>query len=792
MKVFENQNVNLQDTATYLPIFFRLMDEKSILHLQNFVKNTPGITIIDELEGQLRELVKSLHPAIKIKAEDYPALIQDHLNGREMEHYGVWVYYPWSNRLIHLLDEEEFVEVRTNRNRYKITRDEQRILKNQKIGVVGLSVGQSIALTLAMERVCGELRLADFDLAELSNLNRIRTGVHNLGVKKTVIAAREIAEIDPFIKVKLFDDGLTKENIDEFFVDEDGKIDLLVEVCDGLDVKIVSRFKAKSLQVPVIMDTNDRGMLDIERYDLEPNRPILHGLADGLDPEGIRDLTNEQKVPYILRMIGGEDLSTRLKASMIEVEQSINTWPQLASSVTLGGALTTDVARRILLNQLHVSGRYYVDLDELIKDEPPVTKEVETGSHNKYKPLKLEDISEIAANYFAKHQASFGAFLVDENPIDESTLQALMHAATMAPSAGNNQPWKWVAIKNHFFLFHDKHRSYSWGDFDEIGSHGSLGAAIENVSLKALNLGFDSQVQLYPEKDNPFFTAIISFKPIQAAGQQAAAQQSAAQQSTAQSNELLLDLSNYLDQRITNRRLGERKALPTSFYEGLQAIVETIPGAAIQIIENEPLDELGEVLSGCDRERLLYKLGHEEFFHEIRWTPEQAAQTGDGIDLNLVDLTNSEKAGFKVATDWEAIAWLEKWDKGRAFQKMSKKSIASASSMVLFTMPSYNKEQFVQGGRAVLRAWLYANKMGVSVHPMLSPVFFFNRLKYGADHEMTPRMKDELYRLRAKYEQIFDLSDQRAEVFLMKLAIAEPPVGKTHRLPTEQIFTLKN
>jgi len=49
-----------------------------------------------------------------------------------------------------------------------------------------------------------ELRLADFDTAELSNLNRIRTGSHNLGLNKTVIAAREIVEIDPFIKVKIF------------------------------------------------------------------------------------------------------------------------------------------------------------------------------------------------------------------------------------------------------------------------------------------------------------------------------------------------------------------------------------------------------------------------------------------------------------------------------------------------------------------------------------------------------------------------------------------------------------
>lgn len=33
----------------------------------------------------------------------------------------------------------------------------------KKIGVIGLSEGQSVALTMSMERVYGTLRIADFD-----------------------------------------------------------------------------------------------------------------------------------------------------------------------------------------------------------------------------------------------------------------------------------------------------------------------------------------------------------------------------------------------------------------------------------------------------------------------------------------------------------------------------------------------------------------------------------------------------------------------------------------------------
>ncbi len=116
-----------------------------------------------------------------------------------------------------VLAEKDFIRLRTSRNRYKITQEEQDLLCSKKIGIIGLSVGQSVALSLAMERTFGELRIADFDTLDLSNMNRIRTGLFNLGIKKTWIVAREIAEIDPFLKVVIFDEGITEENKDDFF-----------------------------------------------------------------------------------------------------------------------------------------------------------------------------------------------------------------------------------------------------------------------------------------------------------------------------------------------------------------------------------------------------------------------------------------------------------------------------------------------------------------------------------------------------------------------------------------------
>ena len=349
----------------YHPRFFRISNPEEASALEALLEQNPSIRVFDALTGQLEELVKVLHPTRRFTAAQLAEGVSRHLAGVAAEAYGVWVYYPWSGRVVHILDEKEFIELRTSRNLYKITREEREVLAGQKIGIIGLSVGQSIALTMAMERTFGEVRLADFDSLELTNMNRIRTGLHNLGVPKAVIAAREIAEMDPFLKVNCYLEGISEENIDDFLV-KGGKLNILVDECDSLDVKFLCRHRARAQRIPVVMETSDRGMIDIERFDLEPDRPILHGLLPQVDPAEVKAYGGPERLNLVLAIVGQETMSERARQSMREIGQTITTWPQLASSVALGGAVGTDVCRRISLETIRHSGRYYVDLDEII------------------------------------------------------------------------------------------------------------------------------------------------------------------------------------------------------------------------------------------------------------------------------------------------------------------------------------------------------------------------------------------------------------------------------------------
>lgn len=324
------------------------------------------VEISDTIIQQLCELAKIENPSLQLSNQDQQEWAYDYIKGKEADTFGFWYYYPWRNKLVHVLPEKEFRKVRFNRNKLKITVDEQKKLLNTTIGVVGLSVGNAVALTLAMEGVGGTLKLADFDTLDLSNLNRLRSGVCDLGLSKCIIAARQIAEINPYLKVELFEEGLTSKNMEEFL--NSSKMDVLIEVCDSLKLKYDVRKSARELKIPVVMDTNDRGLVDIERFDLEPDRPIFHGLVDEGRFADIDTLSLAEKVPLVQALVGGDAISQRLKLSMIAIGKQVISWPQLASGVMLGGAVTTDVARRIILNQLNISGRFYIDFDELIRN----------------------------------------------------------------------------------------------------------------------------------------------------------------------------------------------------------------------------------------------------------------------------------------------------------------------------------------------------------------------------------------------------------------------------------------
>lgn len=749
--------------------FYRLKKASDKARFEKLLNSTIRISLFDVLQGQLEELIRSRYPGRNFNKKELRKLTKVSLGNHSLDEYGVWVYYPWSFRLVHILDKEEFIELRTNRNQYKITIEERAVLAKQKIGIIGLSVGKAIAITMALERVFGEIRLADFDVLELSNLNRIQSGIHNLGLSKVINAAREIKEIDPFLKVTCYAEGINEANLDDFLT-KGGKLNILLDECDGLDMKILCRQKARELKIPVVMDTSDRGMIDVERFDLETDRPILHGLIDHLDVTKIKGLTNEEKIPYILPMVGMDKISTRLKASMLEVEQSISTWPQLASAVTMGGGMTTDVCRRIALNHFRSSGRYYVDLEELISDKEGLHDELAETNKNKL----------ISDNEHMVEDKLKTTHLNGQINLKHSTVKQLVTAAVLAPSGGNAQPWKWKWDDKKLYLYRDLLRSDSFLDFENRGSFIGLGAATENLVLKAHAMNLEVRVEQFPSTSVKNLVSAFSFLD----------KSNVPRNVTLETHECD-SLVEGITTRLTNRNIRKRRTINSSKLDTLRALARTIPGAELKIINNHrKIQELGEIIAKVERIRFMHEEGHRDFVNEVRWTPQEAKLKRDGIDLATVELTQLELAGLNMSKDWLVIKYLNEWKGGSGFERLSRKCVANASALGLITMPEYGKESFFNGGRAIQRVWLAANQQNISFQPLTSPVFLFIRLIHGNGKGLTRSIIEELSALRSQFIKLFAVQNEKQEIFLFRLCIAEKPKVRSLRRPVEEVLKL--
>lgn len=750
---------NTEKATLYRPSFFRLNNTVDYERFSELISQ-PYIIVADFIDDQVKELIKSKHPQHKFAVSELREAVNKHFGAISPQMFGVWVYYPWSNRLVHILDREEFIYVRTSRNKYKITESEAKQLATKKIGVIGLSVGQSVSVTLAMERVCGEIRLADFDVLELTNLNRIRTGLHNLGLPKVYSVAREISEIDPFINVICFPEGLNENNMDEFFTGG-GKLDLLVEESDGFDIKILCRHKARALNVPVIMEASDKCMVDVERFDLEPQRDILHGLVNHLDIDTLRGLkTNEEKIPYMLDVLGIETSSVRLKASMLEIEQTITTWPQLASAVTMGGGITADVSRRILLHQFTDSGRYYVDIEQLIGNKTPFNHSQE----KKPSAFPLFDFEKNAA--LLSDRPREGALNI--NPQE---LEKIVEAGCKAPSGGNSQPWRWLYKNKCLYVFNAFQPSASLLDFKSRASLIALGAAIENVRITSAALGYTCTVDHFPDSNNNSLVGALRFFSIQ----------------IKDGNDERL--ARAVSTRNTNRKLGVRKEIKQEILNLLIKTAHEVEGADLYFITDPVhLSAAGNVLGELEKIRLLDKSGHIDFVNEMRWTAEENELKRDGIDIRTLDITNSERSGLEISKNAEVINLLSEWNGGGAFKKLTQKAIDSAGAIGIITMPGGSDLNYLNGGRALQRVWLEANVNSIAFQPVSASLFIYNRLFEGNGVGLTPATCVRLREIRSEFERALRLPERSKEIFIFRLSISGEPEIVSLRRPLKEVF----
>ncbi|MDP7733766.1 Rv1355c family protein [Mycobacterium paragordonae] len=638
-----------------------------------------------------------------------------------------WVYYPWRRTVAAILGPRAFRAVRLDRNRHLITAQEQGMLNGLRVGVVGVSAGHAIAYTLAAEGACGTLRLADFDELELSNLNRVPATVLDIGLNKAIVAARRIAELDPYLKVEVVASGLSPQSVEDFL---DG-LDVVIEECDSLDMKVLLRQTARARGVPVLMATTDRGLIDVERYDIDPGRPILHGLLGEFDADRLSGLTTREKVPYILNILDSQQLSSRGAASLVEVGQTLSGWPQLAGDIWVGAATVTSAVRRIGLGEPLDSGRVRVDVNAALDRlaEPARTNG---------KPVTTQSAQTIAPE--ARQQVS----------------AAVAEAAMCAPSGGNAQPWHVVAEPDSLTVRLVPERT-SMMDIAFRGSAVALGAAMFNARIAAA-----AHQVLGPVE----FDATQPGSPLQARMQFGRG-----------ADESLAALYQPMLLRATNRYCGT----PTPIDSATVALLEDVAaneGARLQLlVSRDEIDRAAAILAAADRVRYLTPRLHEEMISELRWPGDPSPETG--IDVASLELEPSEMRVLELVSRADVIARLAQWDAGAALGTNMSERVAASSALAIIYVKGAELIDFARGGSAMQAVWIAAQQGGLAVQPV-SPVFLYGCAKEDLQ-KASPHFAAELYRLQHELRALANPGEDEHEVLVFRLFHAPPPSVRSRR-----------
>ena len=693
----------------------------------------------NQLTRQLHELVRARTPHEQLTSGGIAAAAGALLDGTPLELYGRWVYFPWSGQLVHLLPPAEFRQLRLDRNRHKITDVDMDRLADFHVGIVGLSVGNAIAVALAMEGVC-HLRLADADQLDLSEHEPGARRVHDIGCAKTTLLARQIWEINPYADLALIPEGLTATNAETFL---EG-LDVVIEECDSLFMKFALREKARARRLPVLMATSDQGLFDVERFDLEPDRPMLHGLAGDLTSHDLSALgsddpsTRERKAALVLQLLEADRISASLGASLIEIDATVSTWPQLCGDVLLGAASASQAVRALASGSPLPSGRHRVSLN------PSSPNLARCGTSEAKPTLGLAHPTRTdAVSTFAREMVGY---------------------AVMAPSGGNDQPWHFYSDNERLWVVHDRRRSSNCLDGRDHAALLALGAATENITIAAAARDVDAIVRTFPDGDT---AAEIQF--------------------VAGGDRKLAILLPLLGERHTNRALGSRQPLTVDSVEDMESAAST-HGGRLQIVDRAvELAALADLVGAVDRIRFLCPTTHRDLFAEIRWTDAEAQRSCDGIAMSTLPLDPGSAAAFRLIARADVRDILARHHLGTRLADTTKDAVLSSSAVALLTIPASTPQAWFSGGRSLQRIWLAATRHSIAVQPMGTTPFMFETMA-DQPRSFTEDQLHELSELQRTFTAVFD-PRRGTPAMLMRLSHAARAAERSERLPPEWVLS---
>lgn len=179
-------------------------------------------------------------------------------------------------------------------------------INDARVLVLGLGGVGSYALEAIVRSGVGNIIIVDYDMIDITNLNRqLMTNHNNIGLLKTDVWKERIKDINPNCNVEAVTKKLTKEDVNDLFK---YNIDYVIDACDTLEVKKELILACHKNKVKLISSMGTGNKFDPSRLKIMDIRKTSY------DPlaKNIRKFVVDNKINYKVNVVCSDELPLKV------------------------------------------------------------------------------------------------------------------------------------------------------------------------------------------------------------------------------------------------------------------------------------------------------------------------------------------------------------------------------------------------------------------------------------------------------------------------------------------------
>jgi hypothetical protein len=329
----------------------------------------------------------------------------------------------------------------------------------------------------------------------------------------------------------------------------------------------------------------------------------------------------------------------------------------------------------------------------------------------------------------------------------DPAIRAGIAVARLAPSAHNTQPWRFRIEGGRAVLGWDPSRELPAGDPESRYLFTGLGAAAESFILGAAQAGTSAEALLASTRGYRHAASLT----IGAAGPCADD----------------VELAKAAHSRQTNRLPFRRAEVEAPLLQQLEEEAAR-RGLSVSIITGPvAMRRLGELTAEGTAANFTNRPVYMEFNRWLRVSRRDPGYDRDGLNLECLGLGRAVNAIAPYVTQPGRMAVLARLGLHRTISGRQGRLVARSPAAALLLARSHGPVDLFEGGQVMLRVWLRAMLLGLSVHPVTAAM----------DH---PELRGEL-------AATFGVASDSSMVVCFRLGYG-PPAPKSARLPTDELL----